>query len=158
MKKFWVGALLMFVFAITLPILSYAQNCNIRKARGRSSTYSYANYGYNNNYNNRRNYNRRNYRRNSERSYYQPAYYGNSPSRSYYRQTSNYGYNYGTNRPSFYRRHRNVINIGLGTGGGALIGGLLGGRRGALIGALAGAGGSALYTYKIRPKQRRYYR
>lgn len=60
-------------------------------------------------------------------------------------------------RPSFYRRHRNVINIGLGTGAGALLGGLIGGRRGAGIGALAGAGGSALYTYKIKPKKR-YYR
>lgn len=62
------------------------------------------------------------------------------------------------NRPSFYRRHRNLINIGIGTGAGALLGGLIGGKRGAGWGALAGAGGSALYTYKIKPKQRRYYR
>jgi uncharacterized protein YcfJ len=62
------------------------------------------------------------------------------------------------NRPSFYRRHRNLINIGIGTGAGALLGGLIGGKKGALIGAAAGAGGSALYTYKIKPKQRRYYR
>ncbi|HEY0428544.1 MAG TPA: hypothetical protein VGC76_12255 [Pyrinomonadaceae bacterium] len=61
-------------------------------------------------------------------------------------------------RPSFYRRHRNAMNIAIGTGAGALIGGLIGGRRGAGIGALAGGGGSALYTYKIKPKQRRYYR
>ena len=60
-------------------------------------------------------------------------------------------------KPSFYRRHRNLINIGIGTGAGALLGGLIGGRRGAGIGALAGAGGSALYTYKIKPKKR-YYR
>lgn len=60
-------------------------------------------------------------------------------------------------RPSFYRRHRNLINIGIGTGAGALLGGLIGGRRGAGWGALAGAGGSAIYTYKINPK-RRYYR
>ena len=66
---------------------------------------------------------------------------------------------YSTNvykRPSFYRRHRNLINVGIGIGAGALLGGLFSGRRGAAIGALAGAGGSALYTYKIRPKQRRY--
>jgi uncharacterized protein YcfJ len=62
------------------------------------------------------------------------------------------------NRPSFYRRHRNLINIGIGTGAGALLGGLIGGRKGALIGAAAGGGGSALYTYKINPKKRRYYR
>ncbi len=62
------------------------------------------------------------------------------------------------NKPSFYRRHRNVINIAAGTGAGALIGGILGGKKGALIGAGVGAGGSAIYTYKIKPKQRRYYR
>lgn len=61
-------------------------------------------------------------------------------------------------RPSFYRRHRNLINMGIGTGAGALIGGLIGGGRGAGWGALAGLGGSALYTYKINPKKRRYYR
>jgi outer membrane lipoprotein SlyB len=60
------------------------------------------------------------------------------------------------NRPSFYRRHRNVINMAAGTGAGAILGALIGGKRGAAIGALAGAGGSALYTYKIKPKQRRY--
>lgn len=58
-------------------------------------------------------------------------------------------------RPSFYRRHRNLINVGIGTGAGALLGGLIGGKRGAGWGALAGAGGSALYTYKIKPKARR---
>lgn len=63
-----------------------------------------------------------------------------------------------TKKPSFYRRHRNVINIGVGTGAGALLGGLIGGKKGALIGTLAGAGGSALYTYKINPKKTRYYR
>ncbi|HEY2866278.1 MAG TPA: glycine zipper domain-containing protein [Pyrinomonadaceae bacterium] len=62
------------------------------------------------------------------------------------------------NRPNFYQRHRNVINIGIGTAAGALLGGLIGGRKGALIGTLAGAGGSALYTYKLNPKTHRYYR
>lgn len=60
------------------------------------------------------------------------------------------------NRPSFYRRHRNAVNVAAGTGGGALLGALIGGKKGAAIGALVGAGGSALYTYKIKPKQRRY--
>lgn len=59
-------------------------------------------------------------------------------------------------KPSFYRRHRNLINIGIGTGAGALIGGVAGGKKGAAIGSLLGAGGSALYTYKIKPKKRRY--
>ena len=61
-------------------------------------------------------------------------------------------------KPSFYRRHRNASNIAIGTGAGAVLGALIGGRKGALIGAGAGAGGSALYTYKVKPKKRRYYR
>jgi hypothetical protein len=77
-----------------------------------------------------------------------------------YRSTS-YAPRYATagyvaKRPSFYRRHRNVINMAIGTGAGALIGGLIGGRRGVGIGALSGLGGSALYTYKLNPKRRRY--
>jgi hypothetical protein len=59
-------------------------------------------------------------------------------------------------KPSYYRRHRNRVNMALGTGAGALLGGLAGGRKGALIGAGVGAGSSALYTYKINPKKRRY--
>jgi hypothetical protein len=60
-------------------------------------------------------------------------------------------------RPSFYRRHRNVINLGAAAGGGALIGGLLGGnRRGMAAGALIGAGAGALYTYVLKPKKRIY--
>ena len=61
-------------------------------------------------------------------------------------------------KPSFYRRHRNASNIAIGTGAGAVLGALIGGKKGALIGAGAGAGGSALYTYKIKPKKRRYYK
>lgn len=59
-------------------------------------------------------------------------------------------------KPSYYRRHRNRINMAVGTGAGAVLGGLIGGRKGALIGAGAGLGGSALYTYKIKPKKRKY--
>lgn len=61
-------------------------------------------------------------------------------------------------RPNFYQRHRNLINIGIGTGAGALLGGLIGGKKGALIGTAVGAGGSALYTYKINPKTGKRYR
>jgi hypothetical protein len=77
----------------------------------------------------------------------QTRYYRNG--RTYYTTTYN--------RPNFYHRHRNLVNIGIGTGAGLLLGGLIGGRRGAGIGALLGAGGSALYTYKIRPKSRYRY-
>jgi outer membrane lipoprotein SlyB len=59
-------------------------------------------------------------------------------------------------KPSYYRRHRNRINVAAGTGAGALIGGLAGGGKGALIGAGLGAGGSALYTYKLNKKKRKY--
>lgn len=74
----------------------------------------------------------------------------------YYRNGTTY-YTTTVRRPSFYRQHRNMINMAIGTGAGALLGGLIGGRRGLAIGALAGAGGSALYTYKIRPKRGYYY-
>lgn len=84
------------------------------------------------------------------RSYASRTYRSYAP--AYYTQ------GYVARRPSFYRRHRNVINMAIGTGAGALLGGLFGGRRGAGIGALAGLGGSALYTYKLNPKRRRYYR
>jgi hypothetical protein len=64
-----------------------------------------------------------------------------------------------TNRkPSFYRRHRNASNITAGTGAGAVIGAIAGGRKGALIGSAVGAGGSSLYTYKTKPKKRKYRR
>ena len=54
--------------------------------------------------------------------------------------------------------NHHLVNIGIGTGAGALIGGLLGGRRGVAYGLLGGAGAGALYTYKLNPKKRRYYR
>ncbi len=57
---------------------------------------------------------------------------------------------------SFWSKHRDKLTVAAGTGGGALIGGLIGGKKGAAIGALSGAGGSALYTYKLRKRNRRY--
>ena len=59
---------------------------------------------------------------------------------------------------SFYSRHRNLINIGIGTAAGAILGGIIGGKKGALIGTAAGAGGAALYTYKLNPKTNKYER
>jgi hypothetical protein len=46
--------------------------------------------------------------------------------------------------------------VAMGTGAGAVIGSLIGGKKGAAIGALSGAGGSALYTYKLRKRNRNY--
>ena len=77
-------------------------------------------------------------------------------SRNYTRNRSYRTQGYTYKRPSFYRRHRNLINMGIATGGGALLGGLIGGRRGAGLGALIGLGSGALYTYKLNKKKRRY--
>ena len=57
---------------------------------------------------------------------------------------------------SFWQKHRDKLTVAMGTGGGAILGGLIGGKKGAAIGALGGAGGSALYTYKLRNRSRRY--
>ncbi|MBA2621288.1 MAG: hypothetical protein H0U87_08815 [Acidobacteria bacterium] len=77
-------------------------------------------------------------------------------SRSYYAAPRYRTAGYVAKRPSFYRRHRNVINVGIATGAGALIGGIAKGRRGAGVGALSGAGAGALYTYVLNKKKRRY--
>ena len=83
-----------------------------------------------------------------------PMFATSTEAQTRYRTRSTYSTTY--ERPSFYKRHRNLINIGIGTAAGALLGGLIGGKKGALIGTAAGAGGAALYTYKLNPKTRRY--
>ena len=60
-------------------------------------------------------------------------------------------YNGGDER-SFVEEHRDKVTVAGGTVAGAVLGALVGGRKGAVIGALVGAGGSALYTYKLRDK------
>ncbi len=57
---------------------------------------------------------------------------------------------------SFWQKHRDKLTVAMGAGGGAAVGALIGGKKGAAIGALAGGGGSALYTYKLRNRNRRY--
>lgn len=57
---------------------------------------------------------------------------------------------------SFWSKHRDKLTVAMGAGGGAGLGALFGGKKGAAIGALAGGGGSALYTYKLRNRNRRY--
>jgi outer membrane lipoprotein SlyB len=83
-------------------------------------------------------------------------------SRSRYRRYDNSRqvyYDQRYNNRSIWDQSRDKITVAAGTGVGAVIGGLAGGRTGAVIGALLGAGGSALYTYKLRDRNdRRYYR
>ena len=78
--------------------------------------------------------------------------YRNSRSRA---SSSRVYYDYSRKR-SFWDKHRDKLTVAMGTGGGALLGGLIGGKKGAAIGALAGGGGSALWTYKIRKRNRNY--
>jgi hypothetical protein len=122
MKKYLAGIVLVLAFGVVFSASASAQRCDNRGNLG-------------SNYNS--SYNRNNYR---------PAYYQQNNYRS-----NNYRRSYYTNRRgNFYQRNRNIINVGLGTGAGAIIGGIVGGKKGAVVGGLIGAGGSALYTYKIR--------
>ena len=66
-------------------------------------------------------------------------------------------YDYGNHDRSFWDKHRDKLTVGIGAGAGALLGSIFGGKKGAAIGGLAGAGGSALYTYKLRDRNH-YYR
>lgn len=65
-------------------------------------------------------------------------------------------YDYGYRDRGFWQRHRDKVTVAIGTGAGAAIGAMTGGKKGAAIGALLGAGGSALYTYKLRNRRYRY--
>jgi len=49
-----------------------------------------------------------------------------------------------------------VKTIAIPAAGGAVVGAIIGGKKGAAIGALSGAGGSALWTYKLRNRDRNY--
>ena len=144
MKKIIASLLVLFVFMISVPLAAQAQcYCSPRSYR-RASRYRAVRSVryvpvYTTRYVPRRSYGERSY---AGRSYNSAPRY----------RTAGYSYQ----RPSFYRRHRNLINLGAATGGGALLGGILNGRRGAGYGALIGAGSGALYTYVLNKKRRRY--
>jgi len=123
------------IFAIILTATIFAALSMTTFAQGRSRSRNCDS----------RNYDSRNY---DSRNYNSQGYYDNSQ----------VNYDYGTQYRgrSTWDRHRDKLTVGAGTVGGAILGGLIGGRRGAAIGALAGAGGSALYTYKVRKNRYRY--
>lgn len=83
-----------------------------------------------------------------------------APSRVVYRNSGSRSnrvyYNYEPRKRSFWDKHRDKLTVAIGTGAGAAVGGLIGGKKGAAIGALSGAGGSALWTYKLRKRDRNY--
>ena len=58
---------------------------------------------------------------------------------------------------SFWDRHRDKLTTAIGAGAGTVVGAAVGGKKGAIIGAIAGGAGSALYTYKLRDRNRRPY-
>jgi hypothetical protein len=58
---------------------------------------------------------------------------------------------------SFWDRHRDKLTTAIGAGAGAAVGAAVGGKKGAIIGAIVGGGGSAIYTYGIRDRNRRRY-
>jgi hypothetical protein len=87
--------------------------------------------------------------RGSHRKYISERYERRSNS---YARRSYYDYRR-RDRRSFWQKHRDKLTLAIGTGSGAAIGGLAGGKSGAAIGALLGAGGSALYTYKLRKRR-----
>jgi hypothetical protein len=134
---------------ITLAVLSMAALPVAAQTRGR-------------NYSNRSTYNGRSESRynshyNRAAGYSNDAYrndgYNNQTYDPYYNNNSNY--RYGQNR-SVWDQHRDKITTAGGALGGALLGGLIGGKKGALIGAITGGAGAAVYTYKVRDKNRRY--
>ncbi|HXI22433.1 MAG TPA: hypothetical protein VNG71_01055 [Pyrinomonadaceae bacterium] len=89
------------------------------------------------------------------------AYQSAATTRRSYRSSNGsrrvyYDYSNAPRGRSFWQKHRDKLTVAMGTGAGAILGGLIGGKKGAGIGALAGAGGSALYTYKLRKRHRNY--
>jgi hypothetical protein len=81
-----------------------------------------------------------------------------APARRYSSSSRRAYYDYGTapRGRTFWQKHRDKLTLAIGTGAGAGVGALIGGKKGAGIGSLVGLGSSALYTYKLRNRTRRY--
>ncbi|HLR07106.1 MAG TPA: hypothetical protein VK117_14925 [Pyrinomonadaceae bacterium] len=146
MKRIFTILMAMTILAV-VAVPSFAQGRSRRRSYDSQSCNSrnYDSRSYDSRSYDSRSYDSRSY---DSRSYDSQGYYDNS--RAYY--------DYGTQSrgSSVWDRHRDKLSVGAGTVGGAILGSLIGGRRGAAIGALAGAGGSALYTYKLRKRGYRY--
>ena len=141
---------------ITLAVLSMAAFPVAAQTRGRCSNGNGADRGgrvrYDNRYDSRydRNVNRDSGYRND--AYQNTSYRNDAYNNDVY---SNDSYRYGQNR-SVWNQHRDKITTAGGAVGGALLGGLIGGKKGAVIGAITGGAGAAVYTYKVRDRNRRY--
>jgi len=135
---------------ISLIVLSMAALPVAAQTRGRNATRSTYNGRSDRRYDSRndRNVNRNGRYRND--SYRNDGYrYDTNNNDTYSNDT------YGQNR-SVWDKHRDKITTAGGAVGGAILGGLIGGKKGAVIGAITGGAGAAVYTYKIRDKNRRY--
>ncbi len=133
---------------VTLVVLSMAALPVAAQTRSRCS--------------NRSTYNGRSASRYDARNNRDGQYRGDADSNDAYRNDtyrndsySNDNSRYGQNR-SVWDQHRDKITTAGGAVGGALLGGLIGGKKGAVIGAITGGAGAAIYTYKIRNKNRSY--
>ena len=138
---------------ITLTVLSLAALPVAAQTRGRCSNRTGNNVRYDGRYDTRSNrdgqYRNDSYRNDGYRTdTYNNDAYNNDP-------YNNDTYRYGSNR-SVWNQHRDKITTAGGAIGGALLGGLIGGKKGALIGAVTGGAGAAIYTYKVRNRNRRY--
>ncbi|MDQ2975604.1 MAG: hypothetical protein M3R69_09375 [Acidobacteriota bacterium] len=128
-----------------LPVAAQTRSCpnrplgpvTIRQSQGRYTTSS--NRGYRNN----------GYRNDSYRN---DGYTNDVYNNDVY---TNNDYRYGDTR-SVWQKHRDKITTAGGAVSGALLGSLIGGKRGAAIGAITGGAGAAVYTYKVRDRNRRY--
>lgn len=146
MKKFIAILVSLFVLSgMALPVAA--------QTRGRcSNARTVANTRYGRGYDNRRYDNRY-----GTSVYRDGSYRNNTYDNNVYR-TDEYGndtYRYGQGR-SVWNKHRDKITTAGGAVGGALLGGLIGGKKGAIIGAITGGAGAAVYTYKVRDRNRRY--
>ena len=133
---------------ISLIVLSMAALPVAAQTRGRCSNRSTYNDRADSRYDSRsdRNVSREGSYRND--SYRNDAIYNND---TYSNDTNRYGDN-----RSVWNQHRDKITTAGGAVGGAILGGLIGGKKGAVIGAITGGAGAAVYTYKVRDRNRRY--